>query len=167
MTSTCRNGRERRGRRAPNIYSADLVRGSRRYCGTGVCVCAAAHNRGLYGARTGYGVYQETIITRFQHFAICAQRLRTRRLRRVRAINSRRLLPERRRKEMEKQAKLRERSCLFERLRIYTPPCGLTSDTRTRVRTYAYRWGPAACACVGGTKRPQRGVASERTTRRW
>lgn len=45
MTSTCRNGREWRGgqRRAPpNICSADLVCGSRRYCGTGVRACERA-----------------------------------------------------------------------------------------------------------------------------
>lgn len=40
MTSTCRNGQRAAGqRRAPNICSADLVRGSRRYCGT---ACARA-----------------------------------------------------------------------------------------------------------------------------
>lgn len=35
---------------------------------------------------------------------------------------------------------------------------------QVHVRTYAYRRGPVACACVGGTKRSQCGVASERTT---
>jgi len=56
MTSTCRNGRERRGRRAPNIYSADLVRGSRRYCSMDVCVCAVAHSRTQSHTRRVQGV---------------------------------------------------------------------------------------------------------------
>lgn len=36
---------------------------------------------------------------------------------------------------------------------------------RVHVRTYANRRAPAACACVGGTKRPQRGVAWHRRVR--
>lgn len=98
------------------------------------------------------------------HHAISAFRnLRTeasdaRRLRRVIAINSRGL-----REEEERDGKTSKITSV--------PACSTTTDLYTPYElasdTYAHRRGPAACACTGGTKRPQRGVASERTSKRW
>lgn len=111
-----------------------------------VCVCVprtrAQSHRGFYW------VYQETIITRFQHFAIrCQARLRYTSLR----FAAEYLRKGERRGETRKHGHIIPYSRSRSR-GIHTPRMSHTDWRQVRVRTYAYRRGPAACACVGGTK---------------
>lgn len=49
---------------------------------------------------------------------------------------------------------------------IHTPHMSHTDWRQVRVRTYAYRRGPAACACVGGTKSKKKKERERRWRRR-